>query len=44
MTKKEKRIADALAVLNALGMPNEQLNDRTAICLLALLDLPPQKN
>ncbi len=43
MTTKQ-RIAEALAILKALGMPGEQLNDRTAICLLALLDLPPKKN
>lgn len=43
MTKKEKRIAEALSVLEELGMPKEQLNDRTAICLLALLDLPINK-
>lgn len=42
MTTKDKRIAEALSILKALGMPNEQLNDRTAICLLALLDLPPK--
>lgn len=42
MTTKKQRIAEALGVLEALGMPKEQLNDRTAICLLALLDLPPK--
>ena len=40
MTAKQQRIEEALDVLRQLGMPNEQLNDRTAICLLALLDLP----
>lgn len=44
MTAKEKRIAEALSILKALGMPHEQLNDRTAICLLALLDLPPKRS
>ncbi|MCX6083279.1 MAG: BsuBI/PstI family type II restriction endonuclease [Chloroflexi bacterium] len=44
MTTKEQRIAEAFSILKALGMPKEQLNDRTAICLLALLDLPPQRN
>lgn len=43
MTTKTRRIAEALGVLKALGMPSEQLNERTAICLLALLDLPPKK-
>ena len=40
MTTKQERISEALDVLKQLGMPNEQLNDRTAICLLALLNLP----
>jgi hypothetical protein len=40
MTTKQERINEALDVLKQIGMPNEQLNDRTAICLLALLDLP----
>ncbi len=39
MTTKQERKTEALDVLRQLGMPNEQLNDRTAICLLALLDL-----
>lgn len=43
MTTKQKRIDEALNVLRQLGMPNGQLNDRTAICLLALLDLPVNK-
>lgn len=44
MTTKQKRIEEALDILRQLGMPNEQLNDRTAICLLALLDLPKNKS
>lgn len=40
---KKRRISEALAILKALGMPHEQLNDRTAICLLALLDLPADR-
>lgn len=44
MTTKKQRIAEALTILKALGMPSEQLNDRTAICLLALLDLPPRRS
>lgn len=43
MTSRDQRIAEALSVLQALGMPNEQLNDRTAVTLLALLDLPEAK-
>jgi hypothetical protein len=37
----EGRIQEAVGVLRALGMPREQQNDRTALCLLALLDLGP---
>jgi hypothetical protein len=44
MTKKGNRISQALQILKALGMPAEQINDRTAICILALLDLPTNKN
>jgi len=43
MTKKEKRINEALQILKDIGMPAEQINDRTAICLLAQLDLPENK-
>ena len=39
----ETRIREALQVLRDLGMPREQQNDRTALCLLALLDLDPRK-
>ena len=34
------RLLEAIDVLEALGMPAAQLNDRTAYVLLALLDLP----
>lgn len=37
------RIREAVQVLRDLGMPREQQNDRTALCLLALLDLDPRK-
>lgn len=40
MTTHQQRIAEAIQVLQALGMPKEQLNERTAITLLALLNLP----
>ena len=35
------RIQEALAILRALGMPRGQQNDRSALTLLALLDLKP---
>ena len=37
----ESHIAVALRVLTALGMPRGQQNDRSALCLLALLNLTP---
>ena len=36
---KENNIADALQILGQLGMPRAQQNDRSALCLLALLNL-----
>lgn len=35
------RINEALEVIKALGLPAEQQNDRTALCVLALLNLKP---
>lgn len=37
------RIQEARQVLKELGMPREQQNDRTALCLLSLLNLTPEK-
>ena len=37
-----KKISDALAILEQLGVPNEQQNVRSALTLLALLDLRPK--
>ncbi|MBI1320176.1 MAG: restriction endonuclease [Candidatus Hydrogenedens sp.] len=39
MTRKEKRVREALQVLADLGLPRAQQNDRSALCLLAMLDL-----
>jgi hypothetical protein len=41
MTAKEKHLADALRILIALGMPSAQQNERSAVSLLALLNLQP---
>lgn len=41
---KENKIADALQVLGQLGMPRAQQNDRSALCLLALLNLTKRKS
>ncbi len=38
-----KRVAEALTVLQALGLPRGQQNERSAMTLLALLNLSPEK-
>lgn len=43
MPSKNDRIEEALKVLAELGMPAAQQNERSALCLLALLDLTPEK-
>jgi len=42
--KNKGHIVEAVAILKSLGMPKAQLNDRTALCLLALLNLPRQRS
>lgn len=39
-----RRIAEAQEILTAFGLPAEQRNERAALTLLALLDLPPHKS
>lgn len=36
-------VEGALDILNALGLPRAQLNERSALCLLAILNLTPDK-
>lgn len=43
-TESQKYINDAIDILVALGMPRAQQNERSALCLLALLDLSPGKD
>jgi len=43
MTKKEKHLKTAHKILITLGMPRAQQNERSALCLLALLNLTPGK-
>ena len=38
-----EKITEATDILTKFGMPNAQLNDRTAYCLLALLNITPEK-
>ena len=41
--KAKKRIAEAIDILRQLGLRREQINTRTAYCLLALLNVTPSK-
>lgn len=40
--KAERKIAEALQILESLGFPRQQLNERSALTLLSLLDLKPE--
>ena len=42
-TPAAKRVAEALDILKALGVPKEQQNERSALTLLALLGMTPRK-
>lgn len=37
-------IEQALDILKALGLPRAQLNERSALCLLAILNITPDKS
>ena len=39
-----QNIDDALQILSALGLPRAQQNERSALCLLALLNLTQGKS
>lgn len=39
----EQKLQQASEILDHLGMPRQQLNERTALCLLCLLDMTPNK-
>ena len=39
----EKRIVEAIDILRQFGLPCAQINERTAYCLLALLNITPDK-
>ena len=40
---RRRRIVEAQTILTAFGLPTEQRNERAALTLLALVDLPSQK-
>lgn len=42
-SKKTARIKEALSILKDLGMPRPQMNERSALCLLAILNLASEK-
>lgn len=42
--KAKKKIKEALAILEDLGLPTQQQNERSALTLLSLLDLKPANN
>ena len=44
MASKRSRIKEAQSILTAFGLPAEQRNERAALTLLALLDLPANKS
>ena len=41
--KAKKKIAEAIDILGQFGLPRAQINERTAYCLLALLNATPDK-
>ena len=43
MSNQEEKLQQALGILVQLGMPRQQQNERTALCLLCLLNLTPDK-
>lgn len=43
VSRKDRHIKAARQILVALGLPRAQQNERSALCLLALLDLTPGK-
>lgn len=43
MTREHPHLTDAQEILVALGFPRAQQNERSALCLLALLNLTPEK-
>ena len=40
----QQKLTEALLILNQLGLPRQQLNERTALCLLCLIDMQPGSN
>ncbi|MFZ6755565.1 BsuBI/PstI family type II restriction endonuclease [Undibacterium sp. Dicai25W] len=43
MSSQDEKLQQAYNILIQLGMPRQQLNERTALCLLCLIDMTPDK-
>lgn len=43
MNNENTHLEDAQKIIAALGLPSQQQNERSALCLLALLNLTPEK-
>lgn len=43
MNSRDEKLQQALTILTQLGLPRAQQNERTALCLLCLLDMTPDK-
>lgn len=43
MNSSDNHIAEAIEIIRSLGLPKAQHNERSALCLLALLNLSPDK-
>ena len=41
--RRKNHVTDAHAILSSLGLPRAQQNERSVLCLLALLDLRPRR-
>ncbi|MEG2586117.1 MAG: hypothetical protein RSB24_07520, partial [Akkermansia sp.] len=43
MNSSNNHITESIEIIRSLGLPRAQQNERSALCLLALLDLSPDK-
>lgn len=42
MNQQENQLSEAIAIIAALGLPKAQQNERSALCLLAILKMSPE--
>ena len=43
-SRRKQKISEAIDILSQFGLPNAQVNERTAYCLLALVDMTAEKS